>query len=189
MTTKPLKSIARMPKRHRGAAHEADQVDVRKLLGAQSLRDAVVAGLIVIILFSVLLAMLSTLIGKAIPLMSILLGIAMGLVIRRAGRGLDWRFPALAAALTLAGSLASTVVVGAAFSAEDLGVSTFEVLRGVTTMTWPVFFDEKVASADIIYALFAAAIAAYYANRRLARSEYSALRKWREGRQAGGQRR
>ena len=160
---------------------------MRKLLAAQSFRDAVVAGLIVIILFSVLLAMLSTLIGKAIPMMTIVLGVLIGLVVRRAGRGLDWRFPALAVLLTLVGAVTSTVVVGAAFSAEDLGVSTFDVLRGVTTMTWPVFFAEKVGAADVIFALFAAAVASYYANRRLARVEYSALRKWREEQARAGQ--
>jgi hypothetical protein len=174
-----------MPKKHRGAAHLVDQVDVQQLIAAQSFRDAVVAGLIVIILFSVLLAMLSTLIGKAIPLLTILLGVLIGLVIRRAGKGLGWRFPALAVLLTLLGSAVSTVVVGAAFSAEDLGVSTFDVLRGVTTMTWPVFLAEKVWATDVIYALFGAAVASYYANRRLSRSEYSALRRWREGQHAG----
>jgi hypothetical protein len=48
-------------------------------------------------------------------------------------------------------------------------------------MTWPVFFAEVISAADIVFGLFAAAIAAFYANRRLSRSEYSALRKWQEG--------
>ena len=47
-------------------------------------------------------------------------------------------------------------------------------------MTWPVFFAEAISAADVIYAVFGAAAAAFYANRRLLRSEYSALRKWRE---------
>ena len=174
------KSIARMPRKHRGAAHQVDKVDVRQLIAAQSFRDAVVAGMIVIVLFSVLWAMLSTLLARIFPWMTILLGILMGLVIQRAGRGLDWRFPTLAVVMTLGGALVSNVVVAAAFTAEELGASTLQVLRAVTSMTWPVFFAEVVSAADIIFALFAASVASYYANRRLRRSEYSALRKWRE---------
>ena len=185
MTTKPPKSIARLPKRHRGAAHQVDQVDVRKLVAAQSFRDAVVAGLIVIILFSVLWAMLSTLLARIFPWMTIVLGACLGLVIQRAGRGLDWRFPTLAVVMTLSGALVSNVVVAAAFTAEELDATTFEVLRAVTSMTWPVFFSEVVSAADIIFALFAAAVASYYANRRLSRTEYSAYRKWREAQQVG----
>ena len=180
MTTKPHKSVLRLPKKHRGAADKAEQVDVRRLLSQQSLRDAIVAGLVVIILFSVLWAMLSTLVNRSFPWMTVLLGVLIGLVIRRAGRGLDWRFPTLAAVLTIAGAFVGNVVVGAAFTADELGVGTFEVLRGVTSMTWPVFFEEKVSAADIVYAIFGAGTAAFYANRRLLRSEYSALRKWRE---------
>jgi len=146
----------------------------------QSLRDALLASLIVVILFSILWAMLSTLSNRIFPWMTIVLGILVGLVIRRAGRGLDWRFPALAAAITLLGALIGNVVVAAAFTAAVLDTSTFAVLGAVTSMTWPVFFDETISAADIIYALFAAATAAFYANKRLNRGEYLALRKWRE---------
>jgi hypothetical protein len=73
-------------------------------------------------------------------------------------------------------------VVAAAFTADELNATTLEVLRAVTSMTWPVFFTEVVSAADIIFALFAAAVASYYANRRLSRTEYSAYRMWREAR-------
>ena len=182
MTNKPHKSVLRLPKKHRGAADRAGQVDVRRLLDEQSMRDALAASLIVIILFSLLWAMLSTLVNRIFPWMTIVLGVVIGLVVRRAGRGLDWRFPVLAAVLTLVGAVASNVIVAAAFTADELGTSTFTILRAVTSMTWPVFFAEVVSAADIVYALFGAATAAFYANRRLMRSEYSALRKWREER-------
>ncbi len=111
-----------------------------------------------------------------------LLGILLGLVIRRAGRGLDWRFPALAAGTALAGALVSNVVVAAAFTARAMETTTLAVLRAVTAMTWPVFFEEAMTPADLAYALIGAGVAAFYANRRLSRGEYLALRKWREGR-------
>lgn len=179
MTTKPQKSVLRLPKKHRGAADKAERVDVRKLLAQQSLRDALVAGIIVIILFSIIWAMLSTLVNRIFPWMTVVLGITIGLVVRRAGRGLDWRFPVLAAGLTLAGAVFANVVVAAAFTADELGTSTFTILRAVTSMTWPVFFDEVWNIGDTFYAALSAAVAAFFAPRKLSRSEFYALRMWR----------
>ena len=51
------------------------------------------------------------------------------------------------------------------------------MLRAVTAMTWPVFFTEAMAPADAAYALIGAAVAAFYANHRLDRTEFLALRK------------
>ena len=180
MTNKPVKSIVRLPRRHRGAAFRAKEVDAAALIREQSLRDAIVGALIVIVAFSVLWVMLSTLVNRIFPWMTVLLGIAIGLVIRRAGRGLDWRFPVLAAVMTLAGALLANVVVAAAFTADELGTTTLTILRAVTSMTWPVYFREVISAADIVYALMGSGAAAFYANRRLTRSEYSALRKWQE---------
>lgn len=176
MTNKPRKSVLRLPKRHRGAPESSSAADGEQLIAAQSFRDAAIAGLIVVILFSVLWAMLSTLVNRIFPWMTVVLGALIGLVMRRAGHGLDWRFPVLAVVLTLAGALVSNVVVAAAFTAAELGTSTFTILRAVTPMTWPVFFDEVISAADVVYALFGAATAAFYANRRLSRSEYKAVR-------------
>lgn len=150
------------------------------------MRDAIVGGLIVIILFSVLWSMLSTLVNRIFPWMTVLLGVLIGLVMRRAGRGLDWRFPVLAAGLALAGALAGNIFVAAAFTADELGTSTLEILRAVTSMTWPVYFSEVISAADVVYALMGAGAAAFYANRRLTRSEYSAWRRWREEQASAG---
>lgn len=175
-----------MRKRHTPSERVTLGADAgRKLEKQQSIRDAVVGGVIVVILFSILWAMLSTLINRIFPWMTILLGMLVGLVIRRAGRGVDWRFPTLAAAMTVLGALVANVVVAAAFTAESLDASTFEVLRAVTAMTWPVFFSEALSAADIVFAFFGAAVAAFYANRRLSRAEYHALRKWQEEKSGG----
>ena len=80
MTTKPHKSVLRLPKKHRGAADKVDKVNVAELLAQQSLRDAVVAGIIVIILFSILWAMLSTLVNRIFPWMTIILGVVIGVI-------------------------------------------------------------------------------------------------------------
>ena len=170
-----------MRKKHTpGRPTEASPDDGRRLIAEQSFRDALVASLIVIVLFGILWAMLSTLLNRIFPWMTLVLGIAIGLVIRRAGRGLDWRFPVLGAGMALVGSLAGNVIVAAAFTARALETSTLAVLRAVTSMTWPVFFEEAMTPADLAYAVIAAGLAAFYANRRLTRAEYLALRKWQE---------
>ena len=172
----------RLPRKHRGAAYRAAEVDAAELAADQSLRDAAFAGLVVIVVFSVFWVMLSTLVDRIFPWMTVLLGVFVGLVIRRAGRGLDWRFPVLAAAMTMLGSLAANIIVAAAFTADELDATTLEILRAATSMTWPVFFREVISAADIVYAAMGAGAAAFFANRRLTRSEYSAWRKWQEDR-------
>jgi hypothetical protein len=154
--------------------------DAKRLLEAQSVRNAIMASFIAITLFSIVWAMLSTLIGSIYPWMTLLLGILIGLAVRRAGLGLDWRFPVLAALFAAAGSLVGNIVVAAAFTAPQLGTDTFTVLRSLTALTWPVFFDEVMTPADIVFALFAAGLAAFYANRRLTRAQYLAVRTWEE---------
>lgn len=56
-----------------------------------------------------------------------------------------------------------------------------DVLRAVTGMTWPVFFDEVMNAADGFYAAVAAGVAAFLAHRRLDRAQYYALRVYRDG--------
>jgi len=172
-------SIFGLPKRHEPKANSAPAfADARLLLEAQSVRGAISASLIAIIGFSILWAMLSVLIDRIFPWMTVIMGIIIGLGVRRAGHGLDWRFPLVAAVFALLGSLGGNIVVAAAFTAPELGTDTLTVLSAVTVMTWPVFFDEVMTPADLIFALVSAAVAAFYANRRLTRAEYLALRTW-----------
>lgn len=171
-----IKSVFRLPKRHTGTDTVPGPELGQQLMSQQSLPNALYAGLIIIITFSILWAMASTLINRILPWMTLILGILVGLGVRRAGRGLDWRFSLLAAVLAALGALLSNVVVAAAFTASALDTSTLHVLRAVTSMTWPVFFDEALSVVDAIYGLAAAGLAAFYANRRLTRAEFHALR-------------
>lgn len=181
MSEKRPPSIARMRKPHSAAKMvSATADDGRRIVEQQSLRNALLAGLIVVIVFSVLWAMMSTLLNRIFPWMTIILGILVGLAIRRAGRGVDWRFPVMAAIIAVAGALAGNVIVSAAFTARALETSTLTVLRAATKMTWPVFFSEVLTAADVIFGLVAAAVAAFYANRRLNRTQYLAVRKFEE---------
>jgi hypothetical protein len=169
--------------RRRHAPTDAAQVSAEdgvRLVNAQSMRNALVAGLISVVVFSILWVMLTRLTDRVFPWMTVLLGFMTGYAIRRAGRGVDARFPILAGSLALLGSLVANIVVAASNKAETLGVGTLEVLRSVTLMTWPVYFDEVITAADYIFAVIAAVVAAFYANRRLTRKQYRALRLYEE---------
>lgn len=173
--------VLRLRKKHLPkVSAEATPEAAKRLLEEQSVRNAVVASLITIILFSIVWAMLSTLIGSIYPWMTLLLGILVGLAVRRAGLGLDWRFPVLAAVFAVAGSLVASIVVAAAFTAPQLNTDTLTVLRNLTALTWPVFFDEVMTPADMVFGIFAAGLAAFYANRRLTRAQYLAIRTFEE---------
>lgn len=144
------------------------------------MRNAVVAGLIVLIVFCGLWIAISALTNRVFPWMTVVLGWMIGMAVRRAGHGVDWRFPALAAVMALAAAVISNVVLAAATTADTYGTGTMEILQAVTSMTWPVFFDEVWTIAHGFYAIVAAGIAAFFANRRLTRSQFYALRRWQE---------
>ena len=171
----------RLRKKHgSGKPLQVSAADGLRLIEAQSVRNAITVSLIVIVIFSVFLVSISSLTNRVFPWLTTLLGFALGHAIRLAGRGTDWRFPVIGAVAAIIGSLIANVSVGASVTAEGFGVGTLDVLRAVTSMTWPVFFDEVLTIADAIFALTAAALAAFYANRRLTRQQYHALRLWRE---------
>ena len=186
MSEQQHKQVLRLPKRHsrEGAARPDPEVGAR-LVRAQSLPGAVLAALTAVIAFSAIWAMLSTALDRVFPWMTVVQGLIIGLAVRRAGRGLDWRFAAIAAVAAVAGALAGNVIVAASFTAAEFDTGTLTVLRAATSFTWPVFFDEVMTAADAIYALAAAGIAAYYANRRLTRDEYASYRAWQESDRAG----
>ena len=181
MSDDQRKQVLRLPKRHsRERATKPDAEAGTHLVGAQSLRGAVIAAVLAVVAFSLVWVMLSTALGRVFPWMTVVQGLVIGLAVRRAGRGLDWRFPVVAAVAAVAGALAGNVTVAAAFTAAEYDTGTLAVLRAATSFTWPVFFDEVMTPADAIYALAAAGVAAFYANRRLTRQQYASYRAWQE---------
>lgn len=181
MTIDPNNQVLRLRKKHAPGRHtRPDASDGARLIGAQSTHHAVIAGVIVVILFATIWAMLSVALARVFPWLTLVLGFLIGVAVRRGGQGLDWRFPAIAAFLAFLGSIFGNVVVAAAYTAGELGTGTFTVLKSVTTYTWPVFFGEVMTAADFVFAFLSAGIAASYANRRLSRREYQALRIWQE---------
>jgi hypothetical protein len=181
MSDEPVRSVLRLRKKHDPAPPDrATAADGARLLEAQSVLYGLLAGVAAIAAFTVLWVLLTDLLGRLLPWLSIALGAVVGLAVRRGGQGFDWRFPVLAVVLTLLGALAGLIVISAGTTARELETTTWNVIVHVTSMTWPVFFDEVVTAADIIYAATGAAIAAFLAVRPLDRREFRAVRLYRE---------
>lgn len=181
MAYDPENQVLRLPKKHAPGIDEPPDPGLgRRLLAAQSMRNALTGGLIAVVAFAMLWVMVTAVTERIFPWFTVLLGFAVGYVVRAAGKGLDWRFPVLAAGLAIVGSFLGIVAISAATTAGEFETNTVTILSRATPLTWPVFFDEVLTAADYIYAAIAAAIAAFYANRRLTRRQYFALRQWRE---------
>lgn len=173
-------NILRLRKKHgRGTSRPLTSADGARLVADQSLPKALIGGMVAIVVFCVFWVALTVLVDRVFPWLTVLLGAMIGFAVQRAGHGVDWRHPLLAASLTLAGALVANIVLAASTTADIFDTGTLQIIRAVTSMTWPVFFDEVMTAADGFYAVFAAALAAFFANRRLTRSQYYALRLWR----------
>ena len=82
--------------------------------------------------------------------------------------------------MAFVGSVVGNIVLAASTTAAEYGTGTLDILQAVTSMTWPVFFEEVWNVADGFFAVVAAAFAAFLAPRRLTRTERFALRLWRQ---------
>lgn len=178
------KPVLRLPKKYAGELKDRPDPDYgRRLETSQSLCNALAAGLLAALTFAVLCLAITAATGRVLPFLTALSGLPIGYAVQRAGRGLDWRFPALAGALAIAGALAGNVLIAAANTAGELGTNLWRIIGNVTPMTWSVFFEQAMTGADYVYALAAAGIAAYYAKRRLSRRQFFAWRSWQQRRE------
>lgn len=168
--------MLRLPKRHDSKRDEHPAPDPRSLLAAQSPARAAAAGSLALLGCALFWLLGSLATGRVFPWFSIVQGGVIGLVVRRYGLGLDWRFPALAAALAFLGAFVGNLVLAIPTTTSELGATPFEVLGGLTLMSFDIFFNETMTPVDYIYAFCAAALAAFYARRRLDRYQEYALR-------------
>ncbi|MEM6514170.1 MAG: hypothetical protein AAF660_14255 [Pseudomonadota bacterium] len=181
MSDEANKQVLRLQRRHEPDPEPPPDTEIgRRLLAAQSVRAAIVAGFVVILGFSLLWVLLSQALDKVFPWFVLVLGPAMGMAVRRAGCGLDWRFPVLAAVLVLIAALAGNIAVAIAFAGSDLGGSVFVVLPTFTPAGLVDYVAATMTPADIVIAGFSGVIAAFYAMRRLNRRQYLALRLYRQ---------
>ena len=132
--------------------------------------------MLVVILMNLLWMMSASLLNRVFPWYAILQAIPVGYAVRLAGKGLDWRYPLLAALMAWAGAYTGNFMLAADTAADEFGTGALNIIRNMSEWTLGLYFDEVVTSVDHVYALYAACIAAFLAKRRLTRSEEYAFR-------------
>ena len=88
----------------------------------------------------------------------------------------DWRYPALAAVLGCSGAYIGNLMIGVVETGRYIDEPVIRVLGGLSSDTMENFFTSTVNPIDHIYAVCAAGVAAFFANRRLNRREILAVR-------------
>ena len=147
------------------------------LFAAQSVNGAALAALATTAVLNAAWVWMAAMSGKFFPWFSVIQGWLIGIAVQRRGRGLDWRFPAMAAAIAVLGSFSGGFFVALATTVTELEAGPLRILRGLTWNTWKIYFAEVVNPLDFVYAVAAAGLAAFYAGRRLLRHEVLALRR------------
>jgi len=150
--------------------------DAALILAQQSVGRAVAAGIAVVLVFGWIWATASVETGRVFPWFSVLIGALVGLAVQRGGRGLDWRFPVIAATLAWAGAYVGNLMIGIVETGRYIEAEPISVFAGLSRDTMENFFAITVSPIDHIYALCASGVAAFLANRRLNRREVLAIR-------------
>ncbi len=167
----------RLKQTHSKHLHDANvPVSAEKLIAEQSVRAAVTSAAIAIMVCNILWAYTASVSGKYFPWIAILQGIAIGLSVRAAGRGLDWRFPLVAALAAWVGAFTGNLFIALAFTAAQNAA-----LEQGWCLILKSFLANTVTAIDVIYAFCSVAVATFFSKRRLNRHEVFALRK-----QSGG---
>ncbi len=156
--------------------HKHPEADACRILAEQSFVRAVLGGIGVALLLSWVWANYSMNSGRVFPWFSIVMGALIGFAIQRFGRGLDWRFPLLAAVLACIAAYFGNLMIGVLETGRYIEASPLRVFGGLSRDTMENFFGNTINPIDHIYAFSAAGVAAFFANRRLNRREVLAVR-------------
>ena len=163
-------TMLRLQKKHSGQQQVTSPLpDAGQLLAEQSVGLAIGAGVAAVLLLDWIWAVGSVAGGRILPWLTIAIGAIVGVAVQRFGRGLDWRFPVIAALIAWTGAYLGNLLIY--IDANPLGV-----LAGLSGDTIDNFFESTISPVDHIYAFCAAGVAAFFANRRLNRREVLALR-------------
>ncbi len=169
--------MLRLRQKHsRHASEIRAPADGRRLRAEQSVVRGMAGSIATGLLLCWLWAIFSTQTGRIFPWFSVLIGAVIGIAMQRFGRGLDWRFPVLAAAVAGIAAYAGNLMIGILETGQYLDAAPLSVAGGLSADTMKYFFRNTISPIDHIYAFCACGVAAFFANRRLKRHEVVGLR-------------
>jgi len=157
--------------------------DGRQLIAEQSALRGFLGTFAVALLLSWGWALFAMATAKFFPWFSVLMGALIGMAMQRFGRGLDWRFPLMAALIAGVAAYFGNLMIGVLETGRYIEADPFRVLAGVSADTIRNFFRNTIGPIDHIYAFSACGVAAFFANRRLKRHEVFGLRTMRDSEQ------
>jgi hypothetical protein len=163
----------RLKQKHSQQVHARyARVSAEKLIAEQSARAAATGAAITIMVCNILWVYTASASGKFFPWIAIIQGAAVGFAVRKAGRGLDWRFPLIAGLAAWGGAFSGNLLIAVAFTGPQnaaLDDGWWQIIGS--------FYSNTVTVIDVIYAFCAVAVAVFYSKRRLNRHEVFALRR------------
>jgi len=154
-----------------------EQVLVQKMKEEQNFPLGVVAGLVGVIVGSVIWALVTVLTDYQIGWMAVLNGFLVGFAIRTVGKGVDKKFGIMGAVLALGSCLLGNLLMAAIIVAREESIPTLEVLFA--------FVIDPQFAIEVLVAIFAPmdllfyGIALYegyrFSFRKISRQEYQSL--------------
>ena len=167
----------RLKQKHsREATDKLPPADGRRLLTEQSVFRGFAWSIVVGLLLCWLWAILSVTSGRVFPWFSVLNGAVIGIAMQRFGKGLDWRFPVMAAVIAGLAAYTGNLIISIFETGRYIEAAPLRVLGGLSADTMENFFRITINPIDHIYAFCACGVAAFFANRRLKRHEVFGIR-------------
>lgn len=162
------------------APGRARDVDVDALIAGQALGGAAAGAMLALFLLTAVWIYLGLMFDRFFPWFSVVQGLFVGRAVRHFGHGVDWRFPLLAAAFAAVGAFVGSFLCALSLTGREFDTSALSLIGEVSWHTVSTFAVREFGAVGGVYAVMAAALAGFLANRRLKPFEAVALRKHRE---------
>ena len=161
----------------------APDIDAQALLDEQSLQCGLLGALLALVILNTVWVYSALLFDRFYPWGSIVQGFLIGRAVRHFGRGINWRFPLLAASITILAALTGSFVASLNLTAREFSTSALSLLSEVSWYTIETFFTRDFGVVGCIYAVTGALLAVFFANRRLDWQQELALQNHAKGEQ------
>jgi len=163
------------------APKERRVVDVSALFREQSIRRAFAGAAIALLILNVLWIAESLAFDHIFKPFSVLQGFFIGRAVRHYGRGIEWQFPAIAAAVAAVAAFTGSFMAALFLTGREFDTFALSLVAEISWHTVSTFATNNFGAVGTVYAGMAAVLAAFFAQRKLDRDERIALRKHREG--------
>lgn len=156
-------------------------MDIGELFSDQSLQGALIGGLLAMLLLNIMWVAGSLAFDRFFPWFSVVQGFFIGRAVQHFGRGIAWHFLLIAAAIAVAAAFTGSFFSALFLTGREFDTFALSLVGEISWHTVSTFSTREFGTVGTIYACMSAALAAFFARRRLDRYERIALRKHREG--------